>query len=67
MAMSSFKNQMLRGGAAMDLGLGLGDMASEQLSDEEKERRKKLMQQGGPMGFGDPMANASSMLLGKGY
>jgi hypothetical protein len=38
-------------GAAPDLGIGMGsdggDALTAQMSDEEKERRKKLLQQGG--------------------
>ena len=34
--------------AAQDLGYGLGDALSEQVSDEEKERKKKLMNLGQP-------------------
>lgn len=35
------------GGAAADLGMGdSGDQLSAQMTDEERERRKKLLQQG---------------------
>jgi len=48
-------------GAATDLGLG--DMVGEQLSDEEKDRRKKLMQSQA-MGMNQAMGAASMSLLG---
>lgn len=61
------KNFAINGSAANDLGYGLGDMASSQLSDEEKERRRKE-NQGQLGGFGDMLfGSAAAMLLGKGF
>lgn len=66
MPMPNPKNAGLLGGAAADLGGGLGDLTSQELSDEEKERRKKLMQANGGKPV-DPMAmigQASKSLMG---
>ncbi len=66
MAMPNPKNAGLTGAAA-DLGGGLGDLTSQELSDEEKERRKKLMKANGGQQQ-DPMAiigQAASALLGR--
>lgn len=65
MMLGGMKNFSLSGVAT---DLGLGDMTKVQLDDEETERKKKLMQAKGPMGFGDQlMGSAASMLLGRGY
>ena len=54
-------------GSAHDLGFGLGDMLPDQLSDEEKERKRK-QDQGQLGGFGDQLfGSAAAMLLGKGF
>ncbi len=48
------------------LDLGLGDLLKDQLSDEEKERRKKLMgspQPGAPNILGDTVQQTATQLL----
>lgn len=46
--------------------LGLGDMTSNQLADDEEERKKKLLQMA-RTGFGDGGSSMSSMALFGGY
>jgi hypothetical protein len=56
-------------GAAADLGLGDGDLLSQQVKDSEEERKKKLLRMGmgKPGAYGDNLTGtAASMLLGGG-
>lgn len=51
--------------ASLDLGLGDGDLLSQQVDDEETKRRKKLMQLGGSEKPGaNAMGLAAMNLLG---
>lgn len=52
--------------SAAGTDLGLGDMLTQQLQDQEMERKKKLMTQA-PRNYGDSALGPAAMsLLGKG-
>lgn len=49
--------------AAMDLGIGQGDMLTEQLTEEEKLRRKQKQMEGATAQMGmSPLGGAASAL-----